>query len=138
MTIPGKKTTTLTLGGEDRAFVLDLAALATAENVLGGPIPLHRLGETLQSFSGLRAILYGGLRRKDPGLTLDAFDDMLDMSEVVHMGDQIAEAVRSALPQEDEVPKAGEAAAAPASSRSSTSTSRARKTSGSRPRSGVS
>jgi len=134
--IPEKKTMTLRLGGKDRAFVLDLAAFAHAEEAYGGPLPIHKLSETIASFRGLHAILYGGLRRRDPSLTIDDFNDMTDLHELEAVSEQVIEAVKSALPREGELPKAAGAEAA-ASSRSSTSTSRARKTSASRPRSGV-
>ena len=84
------KTIYITLGGEERPLRYDINAVTDIETVFGGRSLLTMLANpAFFSFSLIRAMLWGGLKHRIKGLTLDRTGLM--MQEYIEGGGSLQE-----------------------------------------------
>lgn len=81
-----------------RKFMLDLNAFALVEETLDMDF-MDALEKSARSARTLRAVLWAGLRKDDPTLTLEQVGEMISISNMEIISDAINKAMLSQMPE---------------------------------------
>ena len=82
---------------KERHLRYDLNALVDIEEATGKDFSVILNAKRL-SFKEIRAVLWGGLRREDPSLTLEQVGAMLDGRNLMYARGRMIEAINASMP----------------------------------------
>lgn len=95
-----EKVTTIKLGGKEKTLKFTLNAFAELEEAYGS---VDKALEAVDSGSmkAIRKLLWAGLLHDDPNITEMEVGNMIDVRELIALGESLGNAIDQALPQGD-------------------------------------